>query len=82
MVLPRAPFERQIDEIFAIHSVCAILGPRQCGKTTPARQYIAKHSQKYQSQVHFFDLENPRHVNALSSPTLTLLPLEGLIVID
>ena len=32
--------------------ICALLGPRQCGKTTLARQYAAK-----QKQCHFFDLE-------------------------
>ncbi len=29
----------EIKEAFELHSICAILGPRQCGKTTLAKQY-------------------------------------------
>ncbi len=56
-----------------------ILGPRQCGKTTLARDYIDSLTDK---QVHYFDLEDPEHLNRLSDPRLALGPLEGLIVID
>jgi len=34
-----------------------LLGPRQVGKTTLARQFVAK----YPPKVEFFDLENPIH---------------------
>ncbi len=53
--------------------VTAILGPRQCGKTTLAREFGAAHS---------FDLENPRDVTLLEQPQLALESLHGLIVID
>ena len=56
-----------------------ILGPRQCGKTTLARDYIGTLTD---NQVHYFDLEDPEHLNRLSDPRLALDPLEGLIVID
>ena len=56
-----------------------ILGARQCGKTTLARDYIGTLTDK---QVHYFDLEDPEHLNRLSDPRLALDPLEGLIVID
>lgn len=56
-----------------------ILGPRQCGKTTLARDYIETLTDE---QVHYFDLEDPEHLNRLSDPRLALDPLEGLIVID
>ena len=39
--------------------VVALLGPRQCGKTTLARQIVAADSPNY------FDLENPRHLERL-----------------
>lgn len=53
--------------------VTAILGARQCGKTTLARTLHADH---------YFDLENPRDAVRLAQPQLTLEDLEGLIVID
>ena len=56
-----------------------ILGPRQCGKTTLARDYVAARSEP---RVHYFDLEDPEHLNRLADPKLALEPLEGLIVID
>ena len=56
-----------------------ILGPRQCGKTTLARDYIAALADR---QIHYFDLEDPGHLNRLADSKLALEPLEGLIVID
>ena len=56
-----------------------ILGPRQCGKTTLARDHIAARSER---PVHYFDLEDPDHLNRLADPKLALESLEGLIVID
>lgn len=53
--------------------VTAILGARQCGKTTLANQL--------QSDA-FFDLENPRDARQFETPQLTLERLKGLIVID
>jgi predicted AAA+ superfamily ATPase len=73
----RSHFLQKIQEAFEIHDVCAILGPRQCGKTTLAKLYMKKYP-----QVHIFDLENPQDLAALESPSLTLPSLQGLIVID
>jgi len=53
--------------------VLAILGPRQCGKTTLARAMNADH---------YFDLENPQDVARLEQPQLALEDLTGLVVID
>ena len=53
--------------------VTAILGPRQAGKTTLARQFDSDQ---------FFDLENPRDAALLAEPQLALESLRGLIVID
>lgn len=76
-MIQRNHYLQQILEAFEIHSVCAILGPRQCGKTTLAKLYT--HSL---GQVHFFDLENPQDLAMLESPSLTLPPLDGMIIID
>src|SRR5271163_4092246 len=56
--------------------VAALLGPRQCGKTTLARQFVAADS------LNYFDLEDPQSVARLSEPDLALRALKGLVVID
>ncbi len=57
----------------------AILGPRQIGKTTLARQ-VARQAA---SPVHWLDLENPADLNRLiDDPLLVLDELRGLVVID
>lgn len=53
--------------------VVAILGPRQCGKTTLARTMNADH---------YFDLENPQDAARLDQPQLALEDMTGIIVID
>lgn len=59
--------------------ICAILGARQVGKTTLARQFAVT----YQGPVEFFDLENPTHLASLENPMLTLSKFpDCLVVID
>ena len=58
-----------------------IIGPRQCGKTTLARDYINGRAAGTEP-VHYFDLEDPDHLNSLTDPKLALEALAGLIVID
>lgn len=77
--MKRERYLKEIDRHFRVHSVCAILGPRQVGKTTLARTYIENHG----IQARFFDLENPLDLTRLSNPMLALSNLnESLIVID
>jgi uncharacterized protein len=56
--------------------VVALLGPRQCGKTTLARQFVAPNS------LNYFDLEDPQSLARLSEPEIALRPLKKLVVID
>ena len=56
--------------------VVALLGPRQCGKTTLARQFLPVDS------LNYFDLEDPRSLARLSEPGTALRPLRRLVVID
>lgn len=56
--------------------VVAILGPRQCGKTTLARQLVSP------SSANYFDLEDPVSLARLSEPDTALRPLKGLVVLD
>lgn len=56
--------------------VVALLGPRQCGKTTLAREFVAADA------LNYFDLEDPSNLARLSEPETALRPLRGLVVID
>jgi uncharacterized protein len=56
--------------------VVALLGPRQCGKTTLARHFVPVDSANY------FDLEDPESLARLTEPNTALRPLKGLVVID
>jgi predicted AAA+ superfamily ATPase len=78
LFMDRPFFLEQIDFQFSIHSVCALLGPRQIGKTTIARQYAKRFS-----RVHIFDLENPFDLARLENPMLALREIQSdLIIID
>ena len=56
--------------------VVALIGPRQCGKTTLARQLVRADSPNY------FDLEDPASLARLTEPMLALAALRGVVVID
>lgn len=58
--------------------VVAILGTRQTGKTTIARQLLAR----YPGPATLFDLEDPAELAQLTSPMLALRELRGLVVLD
>lgn len=77
-MIKRSRFLEEISQIHRIHSVCAILGPRQCGKTTLAHVY----RQTLEGACFTFDLEDPTDLEKLENPKLTLEPLEGLVIID
>ena len=75
-MIPRPGPIRQIEASFQIHPVTALLGPRQCGKTTLA-WFIAE-----QEPSTFFDLENPVDIQRLSAPMQALKDLSGLVILD
>jgi predicted AAA+ superfamily ATPase len=56
--------------------VVALIGPRQCGKTTLARELAAMRRSTY------FDLEDPLDVERLAQPKIALGELDGMVVID
>lgn len=56
--------------------VVALLGPRQCGKTTLARRFVPSDS------LNYFDLEDPASLARLTEAEIALRPLKKLVVID
>lgn len=77
--MQRSSLLQKIEIQMAVHPVCGVLGPRQAGKTTLARQYAENYSPK---PVHIFDLENPFDLSRLDEPYTALSSLEGLVIID
>jgi predicted AAA+ superfamily ATPase len=68
--------EHRIRQAIKRSQVVALLGPRQCGKTTLAKTFLDVRSPNY------FDLEDPADLARLENPDLALRPLKGLVVID
>ncbi|MFH0840078.1 MAG: ATP-binding protein [Candidatus Omnitrophota bacterium] len=64
--------------LLARNPVVGIIGARQVGKTTLARQIVAKDKRPHT----FFDLENSEDISRLSDPMLALKNLKGLVIID
>ncbi len=60
----------------ARHRIVVLVGPRQCGKTTLARELLSEES------INYFDLEDPVSLARLDEPMTALRPLKGLVVID
>lgn len=72
----RIQLMNRIQQAIQRSRVIALLGPRQCGKTTLARLIVDANSSNY------FDLENPRHLERLDHPMAALEGLQGTVVID
>ena len=77
-MLSRLGLENLVHQGLRRAPAVALLGPRQCGKTTLARTLAAATD----SPTRLFDLEHPADEAALQNPLLVLEPLRGLIVID
>ena len=78
-MIRRATHIRALLQRLGTFPVVAILGPRQIGKTTLARQV----ADEYRGPVQRLDLENPADLNRLlEDPMLVLEGMPGLVVID
>jgi hypothetical protein len=72
------PFHTEaVRALLARSPVVALLGPRQVGKSTLAREVASS----FRSST-FFDLENLPDLRRLEEPTQALAPLRGLVVLD
>jgi predicted AAA+ superfamily ATPase len=76
MEIDRPDLETRLRARLRASPAVALLGPRQCGKTTLARRLAADRSS------HYFDLEHPADLARLDEPFTALARLKGLIVID
>jgi predicted AAA+ superfamily ATPase len=77
-LIPRIDHIGTVERLLRTSPVVALLGARQVGKTTLARELVRHRS----GPVTFFDLEDPRQLALLEEPTLALEGLRGLIVLD
>jgi predicted AAA+ superfamily ATPase len=75
-MIKRRDLHDRVRQAIRRNPVVALYGPRQCGKTTLARQIAAAETAEY------FDLEDPVSLLRLSEPMLALRDLQGLVVID
>jgi predicted AAA+ superfamily ATPase len=75
-MIPRTSTHTAIVTALERSRIVALLGPRQCGKTTLARQFVPSESAAY------FDLEDPLSLARLDEPMTALRGLTGLVVID
>src|SRR5450759_4064312 len=77
-MIPRRTHLDQLAHRLATFPVVAVLGPRQVGKTTLARQLAAE----WDGPVRHFDLEDPDDQARLADPAFVLRRLTGLVVLD
>ncbi|MFN8495485.1 MAG: ATP-binding protein [Caldilineaceae bacterium] len=75
-MIQRPELTKQIEAALTRSRVVALLGPRQCGKTTLARTFVPYNT------LNYFDLEDPRSLARLTEPMTALQDLQGLVVID
>jgi hypothetical protein len=75
-MIPRHAIVTAMETALERSPVVVLSGPRQCGKTTLARELLRADS------VNYFDLEDPASLARLDEPMTALRPLEGLVVID
>lgn len=75
-MIARKPLVEKIRSRLRHYPVVAVLGPRQCGKTTLARTFLSP------VEANYFDLEEPVVAEIFENPMTALRDLTGLVVID
>src|SRR5262245_12562075 len=75
-MIPRQAIGRRIRTALGRSRAVVLVGPRQCGKSTLARQFLPADHPNY------FDLESPANRLSLAQPMTALEALQGLVVID
>lgn len=75
-MIPRSAFVELLKTALKRSPVTALLGPRQCGKTTLAKMV----SQRIEAT--YYDLESQQDIARLQNPEMTLASARGLVIID
>jgi hypothetical protein len=75
-MIERIYYKEYIKKALDRSRAVALLGPRQCGKTTLARQFVDIRS------LNYFDLEDPSTLIGFEDPKTALEHLKGVVVID
>lgn len=75
-MIRRIDYLNRLREALRRNPIAGLIGPRQCGKTTLARMFFED------SDITYFDLEDPVVAEVLENPMTVLETLKGLIVID
>lgn len=76
--IPRKRHLRRVRQLLDQQPVVGVLGARQVGKTTLARELVTF----WDGPTRHFDLEDPEDLARLADPKLALGELEGLVVVD
>src|SRR5258708_40261956 len=75
-LIKRKQAKARLQTALARNSAVALIGPRQCGKTTLCREFVSVES------INYFDLEDINSLSRLTEAMTTLSQLKGLVVID
>ncbi|MBM3791454.1 MAG: ATP-binding protein [Acidobacteria bacterium] len=76
-MIERPALMKAVQTALRRNPIAAILGARQCGKTTLAHMIAAG-----RKSVHYLDLEDPAVLAGLENPMTMLGGLKGLVIID
>ena len=75
-MIDRPAYLEQLSTAMRRSPVTALLGPRQCGKTTLAKIFGEG------KQATYFDLESQPDLRRLQNPELILTSLQGIVILD
>jgi len=75
-MINRPTYIEQVSRALCRSPITAILGPRQCGKTTLARMFGSG------KRAEYFDLESQPDLQRLQNPELVLGSLQGIVILD
>jgi predicted AAA+ superfamily ATPase len=75
-MIKRSAYIRKLTTAQRRSPITALLGPRQCGKTTLARIFGSGRKAEY------FDLESQPDLQRLQNPEMVLGSLDGIVILD
>jgi predicted AAA+ superfamily ATPase len=74
--IPRISHQQTLERALLRTPILTLIGPRQCGKTTIARQFLPP------EHINYFDLEDPVMATLMENPKTLIEWLRGLMVMD